>query len=476
MEFSKITANEAIQLCSREESHFYDRKSADISGKKVQKIVVAFANADGGEVSIGILDDKDEENPEKRWVGFESIEDMNSLLQAVFTVTPALDLRYRILSCEHFDGYVLHLQIEKTSEVHETSGGEVYQRHGAQSLPIKGERITQLSFAKGATTYEDNLIRDLAPDHIIDSEEITSFLSDYSPNTDALDFCINQNLFNRKDWTPRVAAGLLFDNNPSAVLPKKCAVKITRYKTKESESERESLSSQFTVEGPLYKMIHESVKRITEIMSDVHIMTPDGLQKLDYPPEALWEVFVNAVIHRDYSISDDIHVLIYDNRIEIISPGRLPGYVNVENILEARYARNPKIVRTLNRYKDAPNKDMGEGLNTTFQKMREWGLRPPIINEEENRVKVTLPHVSLATPSEAILEFLTKQEKITNRNVRDLTNIKSENMVKLEFYKLRDEGILERVPGLKGSKSAWRLTSKGTEIARKMNAKRQDEG
>ena len=119
---------------------------------------------------------------------------------------------------------------------------------------------------------------------------------------------------------------------------------------------------------------------------------------------------------------------------------------------------------------------MGEGLNTTFQKMREWGLRPPIINEEENRVKVTLPHVSLATPSEAILEFLTKQEKITNRNVRDLTNIKSENMVKLEFYKLRDEGILERVPGLKGSKSAWRLTSKGTEIARKMNAKRQDEG
>ena len=45
---------------------------------------------------------------------------------------------------------------------------------------------------------------------------------------------------------------------------------------------------------------------------------------------------------------------------KIISPGKLPGYVNEDNILEARYSRNAKIVRTLNRYKNPPNKDMGE--------------------------------------------------------------------------------------------------------------------
>lgn len=64
------------------------------------------------------------------------------------------------------------------------------------------------------------------------------------------------------------------------------------------------------------------------------------------------------------------------------------------------------------------------------------------------------PTTPLATPAEAILGFLTKQNQITNKQVRDLTGIKSENQVKMEFYKLRDEGLLEPVPELKGSKSA----------------------
>lgn len=200
-------------------------------------------------------------------------------------------------------------------------------------------------------------------------------------------------------------------------------------------------------------------------MSSISVWTPDGLKTLNYPPEAIWEVVVNALIHRDYSISDDVQVLIYNNRIEVLSPGRLPGYVTVENILEARYARNTKIVRTLNRYKEAPNKDLGEGLNTTFQRMKEWGLKQPEIVEERNYVKVTLPHIPLATPSEAILRFLTKNDMITNSQARDITGIKSENLVKVEFYKLRDEGFLERAPGLKGPKSAWRLTKSGNKQA-----------
>ncbi|MFY9641399.1 MAG: ATP-binding protein, partial [Rhodomicrobium sp.] len=178
---------------------------------------------------------------------------------------------------------------------------------------------------------------------------------------------------------------------------------------------------------------------------------------------AIWETIVNAVIHRDYSISDDIHILIFDNRIEINSPGRLPGYVNVKNILDARYSRNPKIVRTLNRYKTPPNKDLGEGLNTTFQKMKEWGLKEPWIEEQGNYVKVVLPHSPLAAPTEAILDFLQHEDLITNRQARELTGIRSENLVKIEFYKLRDEGLLERVPDLHGPKSAWRLTKLGRE-------------
>ncbi|RWX47433.1 ATP-dependent DNA helicase RecG [Candidatus Electrothrix aarhusensis] len=462
MNIKTIEQTEADDLSSREESHFFDRKSFLIKGAKVQKIAVAFANADGGEVIIGIADEKEESDPAKRWKGAPRIEDLNSHLQAVFEVTPSLDLKYEILKCESKPGYTLRILVEKSSEVHKTTDGTVYQRHGAQSLPIKDpQRITQLSFAKGATSFEDQTLKEIPAEQIAESKELTEFLSEYSPKTDPLEFCINQNLLDYKTWETKVSAALLFHPYPSAVIPRKCAVKITRYETKDDDPERDHLTEQITIEKALYPLIKETVQAVEKIMSSVKVWNSDGLKKLNYPPEAIWEVIVNALIHRDYSISDDTQIIIYNNRIEILSPGRLPGYVTVENILDARYARNSKIVRTLNRYKEAPNKDLGEGLNTTFQKMKEWGLKSPEIIEEGNYVKVTLPHIPLATPTEAILNFLKTNNTITNQQTRDITGIKSENLVKIEFYKLRDEGLLERVPGLKGPKSAWQLTSKG---------------
>lgn len=464
-----ITEDEANEFSKREESHFFDRKSASIKGKKVQKISVAFANADGGEFLIGILDDKDEPAPEKRWKGTHVIEALNSHLQAIFEIKPTLDCKYEILKCEAKPGSVLRVLIEKSSEVHRTGDGTVYQRHGAQSLPIKDpQQIMALSFAKGATSFEDQIIKEVPAEQVAESPELISFLRDYSPKTDPLEFCLNQNLLHHDTWETRVAAVLLFHFSPSSVTPRKCAVKISRYETKEDDPERDHLAEQHSIEGPLYPLIYDSIAVIKKIMSSVNVWTPDGLKTLDYPPEAIWEVVVNALIHRDYSISDDVQVLIYNNRIEVLSPGRLPGYVTVKNILDARYARNSKIVRTLNRYKESPNKDLGEGLNTTFQKMKDWGLKEPEISEESIYVKVILPHIPLATPSDAILRFLLKNDMITNAQARDITGIKSENLVKVEFYKLKDEGLLERVPELKGPKSAWQLTKAGKKEVKKL--------
>ena len=464
-----VTESEAADFCMRDESHFFDRKSAGVSGKKVQKVSVAFANADGGELVIGVADDKDQPDPSLRWQGVGNIEELNGHLQAIFEITPTLDLRYEILKCENRIGYVLRVLIEKSSEVHKTGDGTVYQRYGAQSLPIKDpQKIVELSFAKGATSFEDYVLKEVPTEAIAESEEIKTFLRDYSPKTDPLEFCLNQNLFDNKSWEARVVAALLFHQNPSTVMPRKCAVKVTRYETKEDDPERDHLAEQASIEGPLYPAIHKTVEVVKNIMSAVSVWTPEGLKHLDYPPEAVWEVIVNALIHRDYSISDDVQILIYNNRIEILSPGRLPGYVTVENILTARYARNPKIVRTLNRYRNAPNKDLGEGLNTTFQRMKEWGLKEPQITEDGNYVKVLLPHIPLASPSEAILRFLSKNEMVTNQQARDITGIRSENLVKIEFYKLSDRGLLERVPGLKGPKSAWHLTENGKEEAGKL--------
>jgi ATP-dependent DNA helicase RecG len=290
----------------------------------------------------------------------------------------------------------------------------------------------------------------------VDSPIIREFLDHYSPSTDPLDFAISGNLIDRVSFKPRVAGLLLFSQNPSSLIPRKCSVRISRYDTKEDEPDREHLGPIESVEGPLHQLAFKTAERVSSIMSGISIWTVDGPKSLTFPPETIWEIVVNALIHRDFSISDDVHIHIYNNRIEVISPGKLPGYVTAENILNARYARNSKIVNLLSKYRVAPNKDIGEGLDTAFKKMKEWRMKDPIVEEIGNTVKVTIPHAPLAAPQEAIMEFLTKNDQITNRQARDITGIRSENAMKSEFYKLRDAGVIEMIPELKGNKAAWR--------------------
>lgn len=460
MQVREISKADALALSCQPEDHFYDRKAAQIKGAKLQKIVCALANADGGDVYVGIADDKDESDPQKRWAGATNMEEFNQLIQSLMELSPSPPIAMEFLKSPLSDNYVLHIQVDKSQSVHQTSDGTVYERKGAQSLPIKeAERISALGFAKGASSYEDMQVDSADAEDIVDSEEIKVFLNEFSPKTDPLDLSINKGLIDRKNFKPKACGLLLFSNDPSGVIPKKCSLKIVRYETKEDDPERDHLAFTETIEGPLYPLIRASVERVTAIMSSISVWTTEGAKSMQYPPETLWEIVVNALIHRDYSVSDDVQILIFDNRIEVLSPGRLPGFVSRENILDVRYARNPKIVGMLSKYKNAPNKDIGEGLNTAFQKMKDWKMRSPEIIEEGNYVRVVIPHASLATPQEAIMEFLANNPTITNKQARDITGIKSENAVKSEFYKLRDIGKIEMIPELKGNKAAWRLTT-----------------
>ena len=127
---------------------------------KIQKISTAFANADGGEFLIGIIDKKDESDSNKRWKGGISIEDFNSHFQALSEVTPTLDFSSVFLSCDEFSGFVLQIKIEKSASVHETAAKEIYVRNGAQSLKITDkQKVIELQFAKGATSFEDLLFQ-----------------------------------------------------------------------------------------------------------------------------------------------------------------------------------------------------------------------------------------------------------------------------------------------------------------------------
>ncbi|WP_157778528.1 ATP-binding protein [Massilia violaceinigra] len=125
----------------------------------------------------------------------------------------------------------------------------------------------------------------------------------------------------------------MFSDCPQAILAKRSAVKVLRYQTKQDAERDYLVFDPITIEGPVYSLIYETVEKVKEIIEGIEKLGPSGLQKIEYPEEALHEILTNAVLHRDYNVQADVQVRIFDNRVEIESPGRLPGHVTLKNIV-----------------------------------------------------------------------------------------------------------------------------------------------
>ena len=137
-------------------------------------------------------------------------------------------------------------------------------------------------------------------------------------------------------------------------------------------------------------------------------------------------------------------ISVYRNRIEFRSPGRLPGYVTVANILDARFSRNPKLVRLLAKYPDAPNKDLGEGINTVYERMRQASFVDPILREDGVNMYVTLKRAPKEDPSSVVIKFVEKHGYITNRQALDILALEQPDQVTNLFTKMREQKILVR--------------------------------
>lgn len=87
-----------------------------------------------------------------------------------------------------------------------------------------------------------------------------------------------------------------------------------------------------------------------------------GDTKLKYPSETIHELIANTFFHKDYSVEDEVHTRIFDNQIDIMSPGGFPASVNPKNIKDTRCSRNPRIVRLLYKLPNKLNRDLGKAL------------------------------------------------------------------------------------------------------------------
>lgn len=446
-----IAYRDYLKLLDRAEAQLIDFKDKRIQPAKLCNTISALANADGGEIFVGITELSEHKFS---WDGFKNEEEVNEIVKAVE------DMLY--LNC-HYDaefleygekGLVLKLIINKSSKVIYTPARKVFRRRNAQNIELKTiEEIRQLELNKGASSYEDFPIN-IGLEVINNSHSIYEFLLDNSFDVEPEDFLKKNNLIEGKK--PRVSGLLLFSDYPQAFIDR-CGVKIVRYNTSAEIPERKDMMrNPLTEEGCLCKLIYSTVAEVKKFVCEIP-STAQG-DKVIYPHETLHEIITNAVLHRDYSLKDDIQIRIFNDRVEVESPGILPGYVTIQNILSQRYSRNGTLVRIINKYKNPPNKDIGEGLNTAFDAMRNSGLMYPKIKQKENSVLVVIPNEKMPNSTEVFMKLLDSHELLTAYEIDRKRIFKSVDERRKILRKLREDGIIEIVSDTYGVDTTYRLT------------------
>lgn len=452
----EIDDAQAQNILSVQENYLNDIKAKEIKPAKLSETVSAFANAAGGDLYIGIAENGT--TGIRTWLGFNDPEDANDIAHTLFQCHSfGNHVKFEFLKTSGMHGLVLHITVKKVKEIVKSSSGEVFVRVNAGKQKIDtAEKLKRLELDKGIISFENEWV-EVPLRAIENSSSIINFLINVIPTGEPLTYLNNQELI--KEGHARVCGILLFCDEPAVFLPKRSSIKIMRYRTKDDDIGREFLDgTPITIEGDAYNLIYRSVAATKHIVEGVQKLGEEGLESIQYPDETLHEVITNAVLHRDYSIVSDIQVRIFDNRVEVESPGRLPGHVTVSNILETQSARNPALVRLINKFPNPPNQDVGEGLNTAFRAMELLRLKVPLIVEKENSVVVLIRHESLGSPEELVMNYMETHDEITNTIARDLTGIKSENTMKNIFIRLKNSGLLEPIPDRKGAASAWRKT------------------
>jgi ATP-dependent DNA helicase RecG len=446
MEVHNITAMEVKQLLALKEDHFNDVKSIRIQPSKLQETFVAFANSDGGDLYLGI---EDESEVGERIIGFKKQEDANAVIATLLEETnPAVEnVMVEFLNTVD-KGLILHLNIPKSPKVHYTANGDCFIRVNAQKKKIKGERITQLGYAKGAEAYEKKAVDDVEIADIVQSKHLQSYMDRVGTQLSPEIFLKKQQLLTKKISVriPNVGCVLLFDEESQATLNTRSAVKVYRLRTTEKEYRREQLEEMpVTINGTAEEIIIKTIAQVSKYIDGASFKDGDKLVKLSYPAEALKEVLVNAVVHRDYSLNDDIHVRVFDNRVEVQSPGKLPGYMTIDNLYTERFSRNPNIVRMLHNLPNPVNHDIGEGLDTAKNELKSAGLIAPIFEERENAFIVTIKHQKIASIEDIIIKYFEENPgaSITNKLVRKLSGEDDMQKVKSALQKLRANKLIE---------------------------------
>jgi ATP-dependent DNA helicase RecG len=382
-----------------------------------------------------------------------------------FTVPP-VPARTREVACLNDRGEpdaLLVIELEPSERVHANRREEVFLRAGDETRRLTPSQAQELVYDKGQAFFEGTPI-DAGTDEL-DGVLLGSY-ADAIVHPEPLRLLQARGLVTRQG-TLTVGALLLFGEHPQDRYPE-ATVRVLRYRgTERGAGARQQLLEDTRLEGPLPRVIQASASEIVDRVPTRQALGWDGLfGPVGLIPRDAWlEGLVNAVIHRSYSVmGDHIRVEIFDDRIEIESPGRFPGLVDPAKPLSVtRFARNPRIARVCADLR--LGQELGEGIRRMFEEMRLAGLADPTYRQTSGSVVLTLSAEAVDRELEARLPRGARELLQTIRlgprpSTGDLARALSLSrpVVIRRLRALEDEGLVEWVGKSPNDPRAyWRL-------------------
>lgn len=467
-----LPQDEAVEFLLRKpEDQWLERVSARIAGRQLGDLMVGFANAEGGLIPIGLHDGLIE--------GISRVgKRVNDWRQAAmdFTVPPVRH-KFDFIDVTNSSGeidQVAVIEIEPSERVHETVKRETFLRVGDENRRLGPLEIQELRYDKGESSFDGSPVAAGVPAEL-DDKLLKTYVGRIRARGTMGASLRARGLATLDDADgirPTIAGLLVFGTSPQEALPQ-AFIRILRYQGSSRETgARANVVADRRLEGPIPKQIDQARRLLRRwLPRAVRLQREGRFEPSTVIPEFVWlEAIVNALTHRSYSIGGDhIRVEIFEDRVEVESPGRLPGLVRVEDIRSSRFARNPRIARALSDL--GYGRELGEGVNRMFEEMNRAGLPDPVYSQQSASVRVILLADPLAgrildrlpSGSERFVEFLSRNGRATTTQAVELLGASRPTVLRY-LHDLTAAELLEHVgTSLKDPRGYWRLTRGSTD-------------
>lgn len=436
----------------------------ELAVERLAEQLMAFANAEGGLLVLGVQEDGKWARP--LWPEEAEL----ALRKATLLCHPPVLWQWE--QVEWGSRKLIGVRVARSSHLHSLANGQILVRRGAHNRPISAAELSQLTQTRLSGTFEEDPVAGATRadfDDVIIEEYLRAREKRGAARVTGLEQLLHEIGALDREGRPTVTGILLFGKAPQMFLPQNGVV-FVRFATDEPRGDEGGIgySRRKEINGPLARIIEETWNTVRqEIGARAQVRGLVREELPEYPNTAVREAIVNAVCHRDYSLRGrKIEIRMYRDRLEVISPGGLAGYMTLDNLQDEHYSRNPRLVNGL--FYWGYIEELGLGIDQMIEEMVQAGNPPPIfaattyafrVTLKKAREETALPPLKLPgalssqtnARQQLAMTHVQEQGSITNGVYQQLCPDISAETLRRDLVDLVERGIFLKIGSKKGT-------------------------